>query len=120
MRELVLGDCHGGYKGLKQVLERSSFNYKKDKLIFLGDICDGWSETVETLEELLKIKNLVFVTGNHDYWLLDWLEYGRTPIIWTEQGGKATIKSYLKNDHNLWIKHREFLRKKTLYYYMEE
>ena len=61
MRTFALGDCHGGHRALLQVFEQSKFNYKKDKLIFLGDFCDGWSESYECLEELIKIKNLVFI-----------------------------------------------------------
>lgn len=122
MRELVLGDCHGGFKGLKQVLERSNFNYEKDKLIFLGDICDGWSETRECINELMKIKNLVFVMGNHDVWLLDWLEFGRTPTMWTEQGGRATLSSYVRPEVKIstWTRHRKFLKYKPVNYYIDD
>lgn len=47
MRTFTIGDIHGGYKALKQCLERSKFNYKEDHLIALGDIVDGWPETPE-------------------------------------------------------------------------
>lgn len=51
MRTLVMGDIHGGYKALMQCLERSKFDYEKDTLIQLGDICDGWSDReMDTLE----------------------------------------------------------------------
>jgi serine/threonine protein phosphatase 1 len=127
MREFVIGDIHGGYKALKQCLELSRFNYKKDKLICLGDITDGWPETPQCIEELLKIKNLVYVIGNHDDWLWDWFNTGSRPIIWTEQGGQATLDAYLSEakDANsksrvpLMVKHREFF-KKGHYYYLDE
>jgi serine/threonine protein phosphatase 1 len=95
-KTFVCGDIHGNYKGLKQTLERSELNYEKDTLIFLGDIVDGHSETFECVEELLKIKNLIAIRGNHDYWWLYWLLKGRHPAEWT-QGSKATAESYIKN-----------------------
>lgn len=42
MRTLVIGDIHGGLKGLQQVLENVVLQ-KDDHLIFLGDLVDGWS-----------------------------------------------------------------------------
>jgi|GEM_PF-1291735 len=61
-----IGDIHGSYKGLIQCLERANFNYQKDRLICLGDVADGWTETYECVEELMKIKDLIYVRGNHD------------------------------------------------------
>lgn len=108
-RQFVVGDIHGGYKALIQCLERSNFDYKNDVLISLGDVCDGWPETVEVIEELKKIKNLMLVKGNHDDWLEKWLELGANPIIWVEQGGRATIESYKKHPEAL-ISHRDFFK----------
>jgi serine/threonine protein phosphatase 1 len=106
-KTFVLGDCHGGYKALKQVFERSGFDYNKDQLIFLGDVVDGWPETPQCIEELLKIKNLILIEGNHDDWCYNWFKVGASPVIWTEQGGRATINSYIANPE-LMIKHRDF------------
>jgi len=92
-----MGDPHGAWKAILQVFERSVFDYEKDKLIVLGDVCDGWYETFECVEELLKIKNLLYILGNHDSWCLNYGTFGVKPDIWTSQGGKATIASYLKH-----------------------
>jgi len=117
MKTFVIGDVHGGYKALLQCLKRSNFDYDKDKLICLGDIADGWPDTVECFEELFKIKNLIYVIGNHDVWLLDWLATGARPVIWIMQGGEATLSSYFKNgDPKTWNKHRDLLNKAPYYY----
>lgn len=102
MKKFVIGDIHGNIKALKQCLERSKFDYKKDLLIQLGDIVDGWPFVNECFDELLKIKNRVDIIGNHDRWALDWFDreitkYGshQSPEnIWYSQGGKATLQSY--------------------------
>jgi len=96
MRTLVIGDIHGNYKGLMQCLQRSGFSYSKDTLISLGDVVDGHSESFEVVEELLKIKNLIAIKGNHDDWFLQWLNTSINPTGW-KQGQKATGLSYLKH-----------------------
>lgn len=113
-----IGDIHGAYRALKQVLERASFDYEKDTLISLGDTADGWTETAECFEELLKIKNLIYVKGNHDSWLQHWLENGKQPRVWTMQGGQNTILSYMKHPE-LKESHKQFL-KKVPYYYLDK
>ena len=66
MKRYVVGDIHGNYKALKQVLKRSKFDYEKDELIIIGDVVDGYNCSFEVVEELLKIKNRIFIIGNHD------------------------------------------------------
>jgi len=96
MKTYVLGDVHGAYRALLQVLERSGFNLDKDRLICLGDIVDGWPDVMECFDELLKIKDLIYIWGNHDDWYYKFLKFGQTPYVWTSQGGDNTIKSYMK------------------------
>jgi len=92
----VVGDIHGNYKALKQVLQRSNFNKEEDTLISLGDICDGWNEVYECVEELLTIKNLIVLLGNHDKVFIDWLNTGKHHWDWL-QGAKGTAESYIKH-----------------------
>ena len=94
-KTFVIADIHGNYKGLKQALERSNFDYQNDTLISLGDIVDGHSESFEVVEELLKIPNLIKIRGNHDDWWLSWIQRGVHPALWM-QGSQATAESYLK------------------------
>jgi serine/threonine protein phosphatase 1 len=101
-----MGDIHGGYRALIQCLERSGFDYHGDQLIQLGDIADGFNEVSDCVEELLKIKSLVAIRGNHDEWFREFIETGYHPANWGF-GGIATAKSYLK------LSHREHLYKKV-------
>lgn len=103
MKRFVVGDIHGRYEALKEILQKSSFDYDKDTLICLGDVCDGYGEpkVKECYDELLKIKNLIYIIGNHDKWAKDWIldNYsGRPPFVWTTQGGQQTIRSYTNKD----------------------
>lgn len=96
MRTLVCGDIHGNYKALMQCLQQSNFDYKNDTLIQLGDVVDGHSESFEVVEELLKIKNLIAIRGNHCDWWNQWIKTDINPANW-QQGQKATGLSYLKH-----------------------
>lgn len=120
MKTFAIGDIHGAYRALLQVLERSKFDYKKDKLIILGDVVDGWPETPEVIEELMKIKNRVFVMGNHDYWAYRWLETGAREQLWDVQGGQATIDAYVQRHGDLMAKHRDEFFKPAPFYYVDE
>lgn len=95
-RVLCVGDIHGNYKALMQCLERCGFDYEKDTLISLGDVIDGHCDNFEVVEELLKIKNLIAIKGNHDDWFNEWLITRENPSNW-QQGQLATGISYLKN-----------------------
>ena len=93
-KTFVIGDIHGAYKALVQCLEKAEFNYQLDTLICLGDVCDGWPETNYCFDELLKIKNLIYIIGNHDDWTLSWAETGVKEKDWIKQGAQSTIDSY--------------------------
>ena len=93
-KKFVIGDIHGAYRALMQCFEKAGFDYSSDYLICLGDICDGWPDVCRSISELLKIKNLVYILGNHDEWALKWFLSGDAPDVWVTQGGKATINSY--------------------------
>lgn len=115
-RVFVMGDIHGAFKAFMQCLNRSGFEYEKDHLICLGDVADGWPETRQSVEELMKIKHLTYVLGNHDFWALNWMREGIDDDIWLSQGGKATIHSYAGKAP---LSHIEFFEKAKRYFLLE-
>lgn len=118
-RTMVMGDIHGGYKGLVQCLERSGFDKENDTLIQLGDVADGWSETDKCVEELLSIKNLISIKGNHDDWAHNWIQRGHAQKMWLMQGGKATYDAYV-DKHELRNRHWEQFWRKQIDYYVDD
>lgn len=113
----MLGDIHGAHKALLQCLQRAAFDYETDHLIALGDVADGWPETKKCIDELLKIKNLTFIFGNHDFWTLEWMESGTIDDVWYSQGGKATIDSY---QGTIPPEHIAFLRRAHPYFKLND
>ena len=123
-RRFVIGDIHGAYKALLQCLERSGFDYEKDQLISLGDVADGWSEVPEVFDELLKIKDLIYVIGNHDEWLRQWFKFGALEHMWLSQGGQTTLDAYVRlldsGDTKRQVTHQNLLEKAPFYYEVDK
>lgn len=95
-RTLVMGDLHGAYRALEQVLERANFVPGEDRLIFLGDVCDGWPDVPQCIEKLMAI-GAECIWGNHDEWAWEWIVTGHPEEGWLHQGGMATYLSFDKD-----------------------
>ena len=124
-RTLVIGDIHGGLRALHQIMERAKVT-AKDTLIFLGDYVDGWSESpqvIDYLMELEKKQNCVFIRGNHDELVLDWLTHNNKNIdegMWFKHGGEATVLAYANVSNEKKQVHIEFLNSLIDYYLDDE
>lgn len=120
-RKLVIGDIHGGLRALHQVLNRAKVT-KDDVLIFLGDYVDGWSESPQVLDFLIalnKINKCIFIRGNHDELLLDWLIGKKDEIdemMWFKHGGEATVLAYADISEAKKKIHIDFLKSLQNYY----
>ena len=124
-RTLVIGDIHGGFKALIQVLERANVSIN-DTLIFLGYYVDGWSESIEVLDFLIALsqkQKCIFIKGNHDELLLDWLEDRHENLneeMWFKHGGKVTVDGYLNILMDVKQKHIQFLKALQNYHLDEQ
>lgn len=111
MRTLVIGDIHGGLRALHQILERANVT-TKDKLIFLGDYVDGWSQSPQVIDLLIAMKEtheIICIRGNHDELLREWLKDNKDNEQWYQHGGEATVLAYENVDDETKYKHVEFL-----------
>lgn len=97
-RTIVIGDIHNAAEALKQLFKRIKPT-KDDTFIFIGDYVDGWPYPVETLKFLLELDKkyyCIFLEGNHDAWLKEWLFSGKVLSNWTKNGGKTTYPRLLE------------------------
>lgn len=121
-RTFVIGDMHGALRAVKQVIERIELQ-SDDTLIFLGDYVDGWSESAQLLDYLMKLSesvNCIFIKGNHDGWAESWLR-GETPDpIWLANGGQETVNSYKSLTSSQISVHLEFYERMRFYYTDDE
>ena len=121
-KTFVIGDIHGGLKALEEVLEKAKVDVK-DTLIFLGDYVDSWSQSAEVIDYLIALKgnkNCIFIRGNHDDLLLNYLKTNSFNKEWIKHGGQSTIDSYKKADSRIISNHINFLENLNDYYLDEE
>jgi serine/threonine protein phosphatase 1 len=120
-RTLVIGDIHGGLKAVHQLFEKAKVT-TEDKLIFLGDYVDGWSESAGTMDYMMQLaetNECVFIKGNHDVWCEGWLRNGEADKTWLLHGGVPTVNSYAGADAAKKMQHLNFLERMP-YYYIDE
>lgn len=110
-RNLVIGDIHGALKALEQVLERASVT-PDDKLIFLGDYVDGWSDAPGVIDKLMTLNSsheCIFIRGNHDQLFLNYLQTREENKLWLMHGGQTTVDAYREVNKTQTELHRQFL-----------
>src|SRR5258707_940478 len=117
-RHYAIGDIHGAYRALEQVLGRVRLK-PDDRLIFLGDYVDGWSGSRQVIELLMELDtryHCVFIQGNHDAWCEEWLlGWGAEPD-WVIHGGQATIDRYTGISHEDKERHLAFYHRMLPYF----
>lgn len=72
MRRLCVGDIHGSYDKLLDVLDRCRFS-DTDILYSTGDFTDRGKQNVKVLNFIMSLKNFKPVCGNHDLWNYEYL-----------------------------------------------
>lgn len=121
MRRFFTTDAHGGFRALKQCLDKVNFDYNIDLLIYGGDIVDGWSETKESIELLMSIKNLQLLMGNHDDWFIRYYEgkLGSDELsCWLMHGGEEALMSY--PNEIIPKEHYDFMKSNAKGYYLTD
>lgn len=112
-RNLIIGDIHGQYGLMMEVLSKAAFCPWSDTLYVTGDLADRGRETVQVLRFLMSLPYCHAVLGNHDVWLESYLLDDARPSLWLDSnGGRMTAASYLeervsdeeKNMHGTWVR----------------
>jgi len=71
MATYAIGDIHGCFDQLQDLLAKINFNPTQDTLWFTGDLINGGPKSVETLRFIKSLgDNCICVLGNHDLVLL--------------------------------------------------
>lgn len=115
MKTWVLGDVHGQYNALKQVLSRSGFKHDTDKLIFLGDVVDRGKQPFECIAELLRIRHKVLIRGNHDANFGHYIDTGIDDFE-GQNGAAYTIKKWLETNEATKAAVRQFFSLQVNYF----
>lgn len=117
----IFGDLHGMFSKLETLYGQLRETIRgDDTLLFLGDYIDrgGQSyQTVEFLTALSRVHRTVFLKGNHESMLLDYLS-GADSGLYYRNGGERTIESYRRSlgSFSLPSSHMDFFRSLLMYH----
>lgn len=108
MSTYVIGDVQGCYDELIKLEAKLSFDPKKDKLIFAGDLVNRGPKSLETLRHIKSLGlSAQTVLGNHDLFLLK-TAYQNKPVT-----GKNTINDIMNAPDKIelieWLRHQPML-----------
>ncbi len=123
-RLFAIGDIHGCFDSLKELVKNKIQLQKDDKLILLGDYIDRSDKSKEVIDFIMELQekgfDVVPLMGNHEAMLLDAHEDEKNISKWIQNGGDKTLKSFeissLKDIESKYIKFFKDLR----YYYSFE
>jgi len=122
-RTLAMGDIHGCLDKLVKLMQAINWRPAHDTLIFIGDYIDRGPDSAGVIEYLIGLKDrsdrLIFLTGNHEQMLLDFLE-GRNSQLFFANGGYETLASYGGSEKNIPAAHHDFIHSLRSYYETEE
>lgn len=70
MAHYIIGDIHGCYDTLMQLIEKIQFNPDKDVMYCVGDLVGRGPKPLEVLRYVLQTPSVFHVLGNHDIWCM--------------------------------------------------
>lgn len=120
MRTIVVGDIHGCYKELKELMidlkDNQEYNKNTDRLIFLGDYIDRGQDSCKVIQYIKKLQknnnNVIALRGNHEQMCIDFMVNNQD--IWLLNDYQATFKSY--GGYKALAEDVEWMEKLPLYY----
>ena len=95
----AIGDIHGSFDQLKELIQKIPIDFVDDTLVFIGDYIDRGPDSVEVIDYLLELKHrhpgIIFLKGNHEDMLEKFLD-GTDRFTYLLNGGQETLDSYLR------------------------
>jgi serine/threonine protein phosphatase 1 len=123
----AVGDIHGTFDRLQNLMQKIPIDFAKDTLVFIGDYIDRGPGSVEVVDYLLDLKKRVpetiFLKGNHEDMLENYLD-GTDRFTYLLNGGQKTLDSYLNKSAQpdsfpIPPAHMDFFKSLRLYYETE-
>ncbi|MBU2520979.1 MAG: serine/threonine protein phosphatase [Proteobacteria bacterium] len=120
----AIGDIHGCFDKLCELMAKININRDNDTLLFLGDYIDRGPSSFDVVEYLIDLKKhfqkIVFLKGNHEEMLEKYLS-GKDSLTYLINGGQLTLESYMKRSRSnssplIPQEHLDFFESLSLYY----
>ncbi|ACF13027.1 metallophosphoesterase [Chloroherpeton thalassium ATCC 35110] len=98
---IAIGDIHGCILSLKALIQKLDLS-EKPQLVFLGDYVDRGPNSKGVIDFLIELNDsypCVFLKGNHEVMMQDYLIGDCIFDNWKYNGGTETLASYQENGH---------------------
>ena len=133
-RILAVGDIHGMYEKLINLMEKVQFNPKEDLLIFLGDYIDRGPQSLECVDYVMSLQQqyperVICLKGNHEAMCSNYYKYEghkqsfmsegndlQMVLVWLDNGGKDTFRQFKKLKKTELQKRLRWMRTLSTYY----
>jgi serine/threonine protein phosphatase 1 len=111
----VIGDIHGCYHTLKELVERIRQSYSVTEIYCVGDLVDRGNFSYEVLE-YIKDHGLISTSGNHEcmfhYFITD--PNNEIARLWIYNGNETTMASYLGKKDKM-VEHINYIKSLPLF-----
>mgnify|MGYP003397945667 CR=1 FL=1 len=111
----VIGDVHGCYHTLKELVDKIKNKYPNIKIFCVGDLVDRGNNSFEVVEFVVAEK-IQCVIGNHDFMFYSNMRdpYSLMAKSWNYNGAETTLASY-KDKLNQMDKHLDLIINSPLF-----
>ena len=116
----VIGDIHGCYYTLTELVKVIKSRYPDIKIYSVGDLVDRGKYSFEVVE-FIKNEKIEFTPGNHDYMFLYFIEEPSSILgnAWIYNGSESTTASYEKRAEKI-PEHMKFIRNACLFLNLDD
>jgi serine/threonine protein phosphatase 1 len=116
----IIGDIHGCYFTLVELVEQIKSKFGNIKLYCVGDLVDRGRNSFEVVD-FIKTNNIQFSPGNHDYMFYDFFKNPTSVFAktWMFNGNESTMESYMGREEDV-FKHIDFLHDRPLFLDLED
>lgn len=121
MRTILIGDIHGCFDQLGQLLAQLSFDEAHDRLILLGDLMDRGKDSCRVYHRAAELQRkmgsrFVLLRGSHEKLLLEDSPRLRDKLLWRLVGKGAAVASFRSHGEKMEDSIPWFREHSLLYY----
>ena len=114
-RLFAIGDIHGCFDPLRELVENQIHLAKTDTLVLLGDYIDRGPQSKAVVDYILGLQDaghtVIPLMGNHEDMLLQALHSSRHLPLWLFNGGNKTLQSFgVRSPKNILPEYLEFFK----------
>ena len=112
----VMSDIHGEKKKFNSVMEKINLT-SDDKLYILGDVIDRGNDGIQILIELMEMKNVTVLLGNHELMMLNAIKPTANIVeikLWFRNYGNVTYDAFTNLSEDKQKQIHEFILKMPL------